>query len=419
MAEQSASRWYRFIDEDIDRRTRTDVGFTNLISDRPYPMDDATFQGFVDRNAVIREYLRITRDLFLASVRGEADPAVADTLLAGQPPERDHGYHKNLTERQLELPRYFRTDEPAPGQIAEVQCPASGWEIADQVHALYRAFPEHFGAPARHLGAPIDNLAASLRARFGDDLVVHHLTGNASRPHGVQYTVQRLREHGIRHFGFDRVHWKDCGLIRAHEFYDLRYNGFFDQWMDACERGELFFDHPPTPLYDAKVTMAWPFWEKTRQYYPDRVRGLFPHTEIVTPDGFHLPDGEWIGLDEYCALGQGKRRYYLKFGHHHPTLNWGSRAVYHTGSFSGAALRALFDRILVDTAAGHLWVAQDARLLQEPATGVTRDGEPVAFDAYTKLSGFYTPEGLAGVMVMQERARKVHGSPQTVLSIAY
>ncbi|MFE7464674.1 hypothetical protein ACFU6R_11305 [Streptomyces sp. NPDC057499] len=419
MAEQTASRWYRFIDEDIERRTRTGVGFTNLISDRPYPMDDATLRGFVDRNATIREFQRITRDVFLASVRGEADPAIADTVLAGQPPERDHAYHKGLTERQLALPRYFRTDEPAPGQIAEVQCPASGWEIADQVHGLYEAFPADFGSPARHLGSSIDNLAASLREGFGDDLVVHHLTGNASRPHGVHYTVQRLREHGIRHFAFDRVHWKDCGLIRGHEFYDLRYNGFFDQWMEACERGEIFFDHPPTPLYDAKVTMAWPFWEKTRQYYSDEIRGLFPHTEIITPDGFHLPDGDWIGLDEYCALGQGKRRYYIKFGGHHPTLNWGSRAVYHAGSFSRPALRKLFDRVRADTAAGHLWVAQDARLLPEPASGVTRDGERVAFDAYTKISGFYTPEGLAGVMVMQERAHKVHGSPQTVLSIVH
>lgn len=419
MEQQTAHRWYRFIDDDIEHRTRTSVGFTNLISDRPYPLDDQTLQGFIDRNALIREYLRITRDVFLASVRGEADPAIADTLLAGQPSERDHTFHKSLTERHLTLPRYFRTDEPAPGQLAEVQCPASGWEIADQAHALYQHFPADFGTPTRHLGAPIDTLAASLRAHFGDHLVIHHLTGNASRPHGVHYTVQRLREHGIRHFGFDPVHWKDCGLIRGHEFYDLRYNGFFDQWMEQCERGELFFDHPPTPLYDAKVTMAWPFWEKTRQHYPDTIRGIFPHTEIITPDGFHLPDGNWISLDEYCSLGQGKRRYYIKFGHHHPTLNWGSRAVFHSGSFSAPALRALFDRVLADTAAGLLWIAQDARMLPEPATGITRDGEPVAFDGYTKISGFYTPEGLAGVMAMQERAHKVHGSPQTVVSIVY
>ncbi|MFG2226539.1 hypothetical protein [Streptomyces sp. NPDC048644] len=419
MAEPTTHRWYRFIDDDIEHRTRAGVGYTNLISHRPYALDPETLQGFIDRNALIREFQRITRDVFLASLHGEADPAIAETIVSGQPPERGREFHLKLTERHLALPLYFRTDEPAPGAIAEVQCPASGWEIADQAHALYRAFPDDFDAAGRHFDPLIDNLAASLRARFGDGLVIHHLTGNASRPHGVHYTVQRLREAGIRHFAWDAVHWKDCGFVRAHEFYDLRYNGFFDQWMEACEQGELFFDHPPTPLYDAKVTMAWPFWSKAREYYPDEIRGLFPHTEIITPEGFHLPDGTWITLDEYCRLGQGRRRYYVKFGSHHPTLNWGSRAVYHAGSFSGPALRALFDRVCADTATGHLWVAQDARLLAEPATAVSRSGEDVKFDGYTKLSAFYTPEGLAGVMAMQERARKVHGSPQTVVSAVY
>ncbi|WDN54979.1 hypothetical protein [Streptomyces clavuligerus] len=411
--------WYRFIDESIEDRTRAGVGFTNLISPRPYALDPAVLRGFIERNALIREFQRITRDVFLASLRGDADPAIAETIVAGQPPERGREFHQGLTERQLALPLYFRTDEPAPGAIAEVQCPASGWEITDQVQAVYRAFPGDFGAAVPRFAPLIDTLAGSLRARFGDDPVVHHLTGNASRPHGVHYTVQRLREAGIRHFAWDAVHWKDCGFVRAHEFYDLRYNGFFDQWMEACAQGELVFDHPPTPLYDAKVTMAWPFWAKAREYYPDTVRGIFPHTEIITPEGFHLPDGEWISLDAYTRLGQGRRRYYVKFGSHHPTLNWGSRAVYHTGSFSGPALRALFDRIRADGAAGHPWVAQDARLLAEPATAVSRDGEEVKFDGYTKLSAFYTPEGLAGLMAMQERAQKVHGSPHTVVSVAH
>ncbi|MEV0845868.1 hypothetical protein AB0J21_08290 [Streptomyces sp. NPDC049954] len=419
MAEQTSNPWYRFIDDDIEARARMDVGFTNLISTRPYTLDAETLRGFEDRNAVIREFQRITRDVFLASLHGEADPAIAETVLAGQPPERGREYHLKLTERHLALPLYFRTDEPAPGALAEVQCPASGWEITDQVHALYRAFPEDFDLGEQRFAPLIDTLAASLRARFSDDLVIHHLTGNASRPHGVHYTVQRLREAGIRHFGWDAVHWKDCGFVRAHEFYDLRYNGFFDQWMEACAEGELVFDHPPTPLYDAKVTMAWPFWSKSSGFYPDEVRAIFPHTEIITPEGFHLPDGRWISLDEYCRMGQSKRRYYVKFGSHHPTLNWGSRAVYHTGSFSGPALRGLFDRVCADTTAGHLWVAQDAALLPEPAAAVSRTGEEVKFDGYTKLSAFYTPEGLAGVMAMQERAQKVHGSPQTVVSVVH
>ncbi|WP_326734454.1 hypothetical protein [Streptomyces sp. NBC_01022] len=419
MGERTTNPWYRFIDEDIEHRTRETVGFTNLIADRPYALDTATLQGFIDRNALIRTYQRITRDVFMASVRGEADPAIADSILSCQPPERGIEYHRGLTERQLALPVYFRTDEAAPGAIAEIQCPASGWEIAEQMYSMYQEFPGDFGAPDQGFGSLIGGLATSLHSRLGPDPVAHHLTNNASRPHGVHYTVQRLREAGIRHFGWDPVHWKDCNFVRAHEFYDLRYNGLFDQWMEECEKGELSFDHPPIPLYDAKVAMAWPFWDKARAYYPDEIRGLFPHTEIITPDGFHMPDGSWISLEDYCTLGERKRVYYFKFGSHHPTLNWGSRAVYFSGSFTTVALRQLFERILADSAAGHHWVAQEARMHPEQAGAVTREGEELKIDAYTKFSAFYTPERLVGVLAMQERSRKVHGSPQTVVSIAY
>lgn len=411
--------WYRFIDDDIRERTRADVGYTNLLSTRPYPMDDATLAGFVGRYATVRRYQEITRDLFLASLRGDADPAVAETILAGQPPERGREFHLSLGERHLRLPLFFRTDEAAPGAIAEIQCPASGWEIADQTRSLYEAFAGDFGRPERFDRSLFSRLAASMRSCLGEEPVVHHLTNNASRPHGVVYTVQRLREEGIRHFSWDPVRWQDCNLVRAHEFYDLRYNGFFDQWMDACEAGRLWFDHPPTPLYDAKAAMAWPFSPLTREHYPDEVRDIFPHTDIVTEEGFRLEDGSRISLDDYCKLGQGKRTHYLKFGGHHPTVNWGSRAVYYAGSFSRPALEKLFERILADRAAGHPWVAQSARSYPETTTAMGRDGEEIKADVYTKFSGYYTSDGLAGIMVMQERSRKVHGSARTVLSIVH
>ncbi|WP_433337490.1 hypothetical protein [Spirillospora sp. CA-294931] len=413
--------WYRSIDADIADRTRADVGFTNLLSTRPYPMSPEALRGYQDRHAALLRYLTISRDLLLASVRGEADPAIADTLLRGQPPCRGRDFHLKLTERQLAPPMFFRTDEAGPGSIVELQSPGCGWEMAEQVRDVYRRFPEHFGAPSRPSASLSERVAAQMRGSLGAEPVVHHLVNNASRPHGVHYFVQRLREHGVRHFGWDRdvVGWRDCTLVRAHEFYDLRYNGFFDQWMDACDQGALRFDHPPTPLYDAKVVMAWPFWDRTRDYYPDESRALFPYTAIITPDGFPLADGEWAGLDEYCAMGAGKRSYYFKFGSAHPTLNWGSRAVYHSGSLSAAACRRMFDRILADHAEGHHWVVQRACRHVDPVTALTRRGEEISMTAHTKLSGYYGPEGLIAVMVMHERSRKVHGSVDTALSIVY
>lgn len=411
--------WYRFIDEDIEVRTLAKVGFTNLVATQPYQMDDRTLEGYRSRYVLLKQFQEISRDVFMASIRGEADPAIADTVIAGQPPCRGREYHLKLTEKQLQLPVFFRTDEAEPGVIVEMQCFGSGWEIADQIRDIYRAFPDHFGTPTRFSQNLAHRISQSLRDYLGKEPIVHHLLNNASRPHGGRYLIQRCREEGLKYFSWDDVHWKDCNFIRGHEFFDLRYNGFFEQWMEACEEGGLWFDHPPTPLYDAKTIIAWPFWSKTREYYSDEIRSLFPYTDIVTPEGFNLADGTWVSLDDYCQTDKKKRTYYVKFAAIDPTLNWGSRAVYYTGSLSGVMCRQMFDRILADYQMGHRWVIQEARTYPESSTAINRDGEEITVDAYTKLSGFYSPQGLEGILAMQERSRKVHGSVKTIVSIVF
>lgn len=411
--------WYKFIDVDFADRTKTNIGFTNLIALAPYQMDEQTLEGFRARNAHIREFHKITRDVFMASLRGDADPAIAELIVAEQPPCRGRAYHHSLTEQHLRLPIFFRTDEPAPGAIAEIQCPASGWEITEQTWRLYQEYSKDFGRPKHFSSSLLTQLAQAIRDHVGKEPVIHHLSGNASRPHGVAYTIQRLREEGIRHFAWDPVQSTHCNFIRGHEFYDLRYNGFFDQWIEACTDNRLLFDHPPTPLYDAKVIMAWPFWAKTRDFYPEECRKLFPHTDILTQDGFHLADGTWVNPEEYCNIGQSKRDYYFKFGSHHPTLNWGSRGVFYSGSLTVKASRRLFDRMLTDTSCGYPWIVQQACTHPEVATAVSRNGEEIKIDAYTKFSGFYEPRGLLAVMVMQAHSSKVHGSPRTILSSVY
>ncbi|MEH2249539.1 hypothetical protein [Nostoc sp.] len=411
--------WYRFIEENIESRTRASVGFTNLIAKQPYAMDDATLDGYRSRYTTLKKFQEITRDIFMASLRGEADPAIADTVLAGQPPCRGKEFHLKLTEKQLKLPVFFRTDEAATGAIIEMQCPGSGWEIADYLRDIYLAFPDNFGKPTRFSRSLAISFAQSLRDYLGNEPIIHHLLNNASRPHGGRYFIQRCREEGLQFFSWDAVQWKDCNFVRAHDFYDLRYNNFFDQWMEACEEGRLLFDHPPTLLYDAKVIMAWPFWSKSQKYYSNEIRALFPHTNIITPEGFHLTDGSWVSLEDFCQISARKRTYYFKFAGTDPTLNWGSRAVYYAGSLSKPACRQMFDRILADYQVGDHWIIQEARTMSESVTAIDRDGQEIIVDAYTKYSGFYSPDGLVDILIMQQHSRKVHGSPETVVSIVF
>ncbi len=111
--------------------------------------------------------------------------------------------------------------------------------------------------------------------------------------------------------------------------------------------------------------------------------------------------------------------YYFKFGGPDPNLNWGSRAVYFTGSLSRVACHAMFDRIFQDWKNGRPWIVQEARTYPEVVAARTRSSEEIEVNGYTKLSAFYGPRGLVGVLAMQERSRKVHGSPETVLSIVF
>ena len=77
------------------------------------------------------------------------------------------------------------------------------------------------------------------------------------------------------------------------------------------------------------------------------------------------------------------------------------------------------DSILADHARGRPWVLQEAVRHSEPAVAFGRDGELLETDAYSKLSGFYGPDGLMAICVMQLRSHKVHGSEDTILSLVY
>ena len=64
------------------------------------------------------------------------------------------------------------------------------------------------------------------------------------------------------------------------------------------------------------------------------------------------------------------------------------------------------------------WLIQKGYRHKETTRFLTRDGDVKEETTYTKYSGLYGPDGLMGVFVMQKPFFKVHGSPETVLSIA-
>ena len=410
-------RLYEQLDDDINTRLGIDLGFTALIRPTAYPMDEAMVNAYRRRYTTIKRFQERTLELFEASLRGESAPEIARSVLGDVPAHLGLEYHRQLTQQQHRTPVFFRTDEPIPGKLSEIQCPGSGWCMTEELLTLYRNNQDVFGPP-QHFGESLAaSFAETLRRKLGPSPVVHHLADNASRPHGARYFIQRTRERGVKYFSYDRdITPQDCNFVRSHDFITLPHHNFFTERMERCNREEVTFDLSPSALFDGKVILAWPFWSQTRSHYDDEIRALFPFTNVVRPDGVELPDGTHVTLDDFCRIPRPQRNYYLKYAGTDIALNWGSKTVYSASTLSNAQCRELLDTIVQDSQRGRCWVLQEGCQLREPVTALGRDGELSETMAHSKFSGFYGPDGLLGILVMQKASHKVHGSSDTIMS---
>jgi hypothetical protein len=103
---------------------------------------------------------------------------------------------------------------------------------------------------------------------------------------------------------------------------------FAAERLRLSANGTCVYDVPPVALFDQKLLLAFPFWDETRGYFSDAIRGLFPYTTVLAPEGVRLETGDWTTLEQFSALARGKRGYFLKYAGADVARNWGSRAVF-------------------------------------------------------------------------------------------
>jgi hypothetical protein len=171
-------------------------------------------------------------------------------------------------------------------------------------------------------------------------------------------------------------------------------------------------------LFDQKLLLALPFWDETREYFPDAVRDLFPYTTVLAMDGLRLESGDRVSLEQFSDLPRRQRSYFLKYAGTDVARNWGSRAVFHLGKLSRAACEAQLRAAVERYAAGERWILQRERSSEEEVSYVTRDGEVATTIGHSKHSTFYGPRGPLGVLVMYEQFYKVHGSAETITTVS-
>ncbi|MGE0083799.1 MAG: hypothetical protein AB7S75_05200 [Desulfococcaceae bacterium] len=408
--------YYRFLDDQLNESLGTDLIFNNLLRTEPYNIDPGVLQGFFDRYALIKEFQEITLSLFNASLNGEADPEIASLILNELPDHQGWNYHKDLNLKHT--PVFFRTDEVIPGKISEIQCPGSLWGICDQLYHFYKEHSHIFGECKSFSKSPSENFSDALRQYLGTEPLVHHLTDNSSIPHDMRFFIQQTRSHGIKYYTYDKgLTPHNCNIVRSHAFAGLCADNDFIERLARYKAGNLLYDLPPSILFDEKIIYIFPFWSKTRHHYSDRIRDIFPYTQLITPDVFFLDEGSGTDIENFSRLSQKHRNYYIKYAGSDLSINWGSKGVYMASTFSGVKCRRFFENIVRDYHKKRYWIIQKAFLTNDTADYITRTNEPVRTNVHSKISGFYGHSGLLGILMMQRPFYKVHGNEETIVSV--
>jgi hypothetical protein len=413
--------YYSYLDSQVNDLLNIDIGFNNILGANLYCLDPSVLGSFFKRYCLIKEFQEVTLSLFNASLRHEFDPEVASLVINELPDHMGWDYHRHLSEDSIQQPKtpvYFRTDEVADRKIIEIQCPGSTWGLYDQLYDFFTDHASSFGRISNFRRNLSENFATSLTKHLGKEPIIHHLMDNASIPHCVKFFVQKTRKQRVKYFGYDKdITPYVCNFIRGHDFPGLFCENFAKKRISAWTKGLLEYDLPPSILFEEKIATVFPFWSKSSQYYRDEIREMFPHTQLITPQGFCLEDGTWTSIDQFCRRSQKQRNYYVKYAGSDLDLNWGSKGVHFLSMYSRVKCEELFGEILKGHHLRKYWIIQKAHHVNDRAGYFTRDGELLEADLHVKFSGFYGPDGLMGILVMLRPFSKVHGAMNTVLTV--
>jgi hypothetical protein len=234
----------------------------------------------------------------------------------------------------------------------------------------------------------------------------------------MRYFLQRTRDFGVKYYSYDgEVTAANINFLRAHTFRSILAEINAPRRLADCEAGTLMYDLSPSILFDQKLCLTLPFAERTRQLYTDEARSIFPYAALITPEGFALEDERFVTLDEFAELPQTARNYFFKYAGSDPFINNGSRGVFFASTYSREKCRSFLHDIASRYSRREYWMIQKAHTQKDSVQVLHRDGRVEAQKVYSKFSCFYGPEGLLGIMVMQRPFFKVHGNPDTIVSI--
>ncbi|MGH1466169.1 MAG: hypothetical protein ACRBBQ_12500 [Cognatishimia sp.] len=356
----------------------------------------------MSRCDAVGEFFSSTIAFVLSPDLSSEEKKIRDLLLSGRHGGFSLERHLELSKSIELVPLSYRTDEPIPGTIAEIQCPGSVW---GEYSLILRALDPKVNS--KFLNGICENIL-----EVNGERKIHHLLDNSSRPLTTLALLQQLRQScECQFFGLDSISDTDCKTIRTHSFKGLVGQNIFGDRLERAASGEVRFDYPPTQIFDQKIPMALPFHRATRHRFSDRVRQHFAPTYLIEKGLlFERDETRWT-LDEVIKFPRSRRDLVLKYAGQDTNRNWGSRAVFMMSRFSKEGWQSVRSQVVNDLENGEPWVVQEDLSRKASNAEISLDGGSL----YEKTSIFVASGNPLGAAKMYRKINMVHGQPDTIL----
>lgn len=359
-------------------------------------------------------------ELFFSKVKELAQTALIDRddeinrlLFSEAPSGMTIEYHQSLPKCCWSSPIIYRTDQSLSGKIYEIQAPGSGWgDLYLYAHCLKRLGhiipPEYFEFPVLYA----ENISNATGKEFPH---VFHMVDAASVPYSTRY-LQAITSNYIKYWGLNHeVKMDEIDCVISHSVISITTSNYFKTYLQKAEDKKIVFSTPPNLIYDEKAIYILPFHRKTKAFFPEEIRSIFPFTTFIENNGFFDEHNNFVSLDNFIKRKPRDRKYYLKYGGPDTNRNWGSRTVFR---LSGNDCERLLMKANALAQKGEIWLIQKDVSQNTSDIFYPQDIANILSEGnHVKISGYYGIHKLFGIKVMARHHFKVHGQEDTFVGL--
>lgn len=365
----------------------------------------------IDIGRIAASVLKKANSLLLAAIiSSNSKDSWLVKIMFGSIPSAYHAFAKELMIAVGDSypVRLFRADVLGNGQIAELQCPGSGWPYN-------LALEEHYGT------APINTSIVRTYQHWAKGRKISWWLHN---PHPMHERAVRHIEEVCRATGIDLSVFAEnefnpeavCAVIKRPPLPELisseKGRRLLQRWLD----GKVEMDLLPSMVPETKHFMALLWHQETRHHFTDEERTLCPPTYFIDSPDSLVQFGNGSSKSIYEIFNH-RRRGIVKYGGAVKDLRCGCHGVFNLGaqSMKLAKRLELMKRALDDYDRGEAWILQEFIDIQRLVPGFRRP-QCVLFRPHYYITG----NGQVEVMpiVINTRADwKVHAQTDAHLGL--